>query len=113
MPKYCPACLGEFETTITVCPKDQVALTTKKPPSFHQLIDIYTASDEIEAERLVTFLQSEGIVVHESTSGISQLPVVSDTRIYITVLKEMAKKAKALIEQARKDGVISTNGTFL
>lgn len=113
MPHYCPVCLGEYKVQIVKCPKDATLLINKKPPAFDRLVDIYAASDEIESERIVLFLRDKGFVARESISGISQMPVVSDTRFIISVLKEDRKEARAVLEQARNDKVISRNGNFL
>jgi hypothetical protein len=113
MPKYCPICFAEFKDVVKDCPKDNVALLNKKSKEIERLIDIYAASDEIEAERIVAFLQDKNIDAQKSTSGISQMPAVSNIRFIISVVKESEKPAKAVITQARIDGVISFNGNFL
>lgn len=113
MPKYCSICLGEYKDRVEYCPKDNAKLTNKKPKAYERLVDIYAASDEIEAERIITFLRDEGIVTTESVAGISQLPVASDTRFIIAVLKDDLAQAKKLLNEARQDGIISENGTFL
>ncbi len=112
MSKYCPQCLGEFKSTVNVCPRDNAALTHDKPPSYARLIDFYSVDDKLEAEHVISLLNAEGIVARESVGGISQLPVASDTRFAIAVLREDLKRAKAFIEQARQDGVIADTGSF-
>ena len=94
MTKYCPVCLGEFKEKIDICPTDNVHLVEKKPENFEQLVDIYAASGEIEAERIISFLRDKGIDARESISNISQIPVVSDGHLLISVLREQAKYAK-------------------
>lgn len=113
MPKYCPICFGEFKEQMTVCPKDKANLVDAKPVEIERLLDIYAASNEIEAERIIAILEDEGIFATESQTGISQLPVSSDTRYIIAVFKENAMAAKKHLEQARKDQVISENGGFI
>jgi hypothetical protein len=113
VPKYCPICLSEFKAGISDCPKDKVPLVSQKPKEFERLMDIYAASDEIEAERIIVFLRDNDMIAKETRTGISQMPVASDTRFLISVLKETVDKAKRLIEKARNDGVISRNGNFL
>jgi hypothetical protein len=53
------------------------------------------------------------MLARESHSGISQLPVASDTRFVIAVLEEDMMAAKKLVEQAKQDGIISSKGSFL
>lgn len=112
MPKFCPICGSEFKDPIEICPIHKTALTQKAPIP-EMFVDIYAASDEIEAERIITFLRADKIAAKESVTGISQVPVPSDTKFAICVLKESQKIAKKRIEQARDDGVISKNGIFL
>lgn len=113
MPKYCPVCCGEYKDSVKVCPKDGEALSDKKPPLSDRFIDIYAASDTIEAERIVAFLAQAGILVKEAELGISQLPTLADKHSVIAVQRGHIKESKALIEAARKDGVISSQGIFL
>lgn len=113
MPKYCPTCLGEFKDTVKMCPSDGAALSDKRLPTSERYIDVYAASDALEAERIITVLEEEGIVAHESSSGVSQIPSLGDNRFIIAVLRGSIKQSKAVIEQARQDGVISANGIFL
>jgi hypothetical protein len=113
MPKYCSHCLSEFREKVEKCPKDGTALTDKKPKAFERLVDFYAASDEMEAEHIVAMLRGEGVVTAVSFSGVSQLPAMSDRRFFVVVLKDDVKKARFLVEQARKDEVISKQGSFI
>jgi len=113
MSKYCPVCCGEYKDAIKTCPKDGAVLNDKKPPLSDRFIDIYAASDTIEAERIVAFLAEAGILVREAELNLSQLPTLADKRSIIAVQRGHIKDSKALIEEARKDGVISLQGIFL
>ncbi len=113
MSKYCPTCLGEFTDQITTCPVDKVPLTSKKPAAVEELVDVYAASDIIEAELILEILDEHGVFAVELSEGISQIPVVSDDQFIISVKKENLKMAKKIIEDARADGAISDNGSFL
>lgn len=113
MPKYCSKCESEFTDDVKTCPTCKQALVTKAPPEDAYFVDIYAAADEIEAERITAFLASIGIRARESISGLSQMPVVSDTRFIISVQQTMLKKAQDAILQARHDQVISEDGSFL
>ena len=112
MPKYCPVCIGEYQDTVKECPKDKSMLVTKKPVSYERLVSFYLANDEVEAEHIIALLNDEGIMASESVTGISQLPVASDKQIIIAVIRDEVKRASQLIEQARRDGIISQNGSF-
>ena len=113
MAKYCPVCFAEFKEKFTKCPTDNVALTPKKPTDVESLVDIYAASGEIEAERIVSFLRDKGIDARESTAGMSQFPAAGEAGFNISVPREQSKAAKDVVKQARADGVISPNGNFL
>lgn len=113
MSKYCHTCLGEFKNSLTNCPNDHALLSDKKPVSFEKLVDLYAASNEIEAERIVTFLRDKGLMARISRPGISQMPVVSDTHYLVSVLSDDVKAARDLIERAIEDGVLLSGGFFL
>lgn len=114
MSKYCPVCQGEFKKGIKICPIDHVELLTKPvKDETEMLVDIYAAENEIEGERIRAFLADDGIMAHDSMTGIAQLPVLSDTRYIIAVLKSDEERARKIVERARKDKVITSNGTFL
>jgi hypothetical protein len=84
-----------------------------KPKEIERFVDIYAASNEIEAERIIAFLHDQKIASNYAKAGISQLPVASDTAFIISVAKAQAKSAKTLIKRAREDNVISDDGNFL
>lgn len=112
MSKYCPVCQAEFQKNIKQCPGDNVELLAKLEPVDIR-VDIYAAKNEIEAERIVTYLRSEGVKAEKSVGGISQLPVDSDQRVNVMVPKSQVAKAKEMIENAIRDQVISSLGNFL
>lgn len=112
MSRYCPVCFGEFKDAVKTCPKDNVELTDKKPSEVDRLVDIYAASNEIEAERIVAFLRDAQIDAVLLRAGISQLPMANES-FTIAVKKLDITEAKNLITEAREDNVISQNGRLL
>ena len=112
MSRYCPVCFSEFRDMVKICPKDNIALTDKKPAEVDRLVDIYAASNEIEAERIIAFLRDAHIDAVLLRSGISQLPMANEN-FTIAVKRREVDGAKALITRAREDSVISTNGRML
>lgn len=112
MPRFCPSCFSEFTDEYTICPQDEQILVVKKP-EVEALVDLYAAVDILDAERIVELFLDEGILAHEITEGISQMPVSNEIRFIISVKKDAFPKAKILIEQAQVDGVISKDGSFL
>lgn len=114
MPKYCPLCESEFNDTVKSCPKDKKPLLDKAPPEAHNyFVDMYAAADEIEAERIISYLLSIGIPARESIAGLSQMPVVSDMRYIVSVQRSKINEAKDAINQARHDQIISKDGSFV
>jgi hypothetical protein len=58
-------------------------------------------------------LKEDGVLASFSPSGISQMPNIGDNRYIIAVQRGHIKQAKEIIEEARRDNVISTKGIFL
>lgn len=114
MTKYCPICESEFTDYMDICPADNQPLSSEQPSkNIDYFVDLYAAADEIEAERIISFLTDAGISARESVTGLSQIPVVSDTRFILSVRRTNLTEARQLIEQAQKDLIISQTGTFL
>jgi hypothetical protein len=112
--KYCPVCESEFLPPAKVCPVHNIELEShKKAMRVEKYIDIYKASDEVEAERVASILNEMGIEAHLTATGISQMPLLSDNAILIAVLREEKDRAVAIINQARQDQIISYAGSFM
>lgn len=76
------------------------------------MIEVYAPSSEIEGERIVSFLKSEGIEANLQISPqISQIPTSNTITIFVPV--ESRKKAIELIANARLDQIITDTGMFL
>lgn len=76
------------------------------------MIEIYAPSSELEGERIVSFLQGEGIEAQfQTTQNLPQIP----TGMEYTILapKESRQKAIELIANARLDKIITDTGMFL
>ncbi|MCA9508366.1 MAG: hypothetical protein KC505_08100 [Myxococcales bacterium] len=112
MSKFCPKCESEFLDTIPTCPKDKIRLVEQLSAD-DVMVDFYLAHDQIEAERIVSYLRTEGIWAKESDRGISQLPVESDKKFVVLIPRSKRDEARKFIEQARQDHVISLSGAFI
>lgn len=76
------------------------------------MIEIYASSSELEGERIVSFLQSEGIkATLEVTQNLPQIPTGAEFTIFAPI--EARQKAIELIANARLDKVITDTGMFL
>jgi hypothetical protein len=74
--------------------------------------EVYAPASEIEAQRIYSFLQSEGIDAQlETTEIAAQFP--TQHRFVIYAAPEHRQKAIELIANARLDQVITDTGTFL
>ncbi len=74
--------------------------------------EVYAPASEIEAQRIYSFLQSEGIDADLETSDLAaQFP--TQHRYVICTKPEHRQKAIELIANARLDQVITDTGTFL
>jgi hypothetical protein len=114
MTRYCPTCKSEFRTQLSHCPDDKTQLV---PKAAHEknlvLSDIYAAANEVEAERIIAFLVPKGIAAEIFRRGIAQMPMAGDNHYLIAVDKAHIAHSKRLIENARKDHIISSDGFFL
>ncbi len=115
MAKYCPKCESEYQNNIKVCPDDNTTLTSQTPKEdlSLQACDIYAAASEIEAERIITFLQSKKINACEALNQISQIPTRGQVHHLICVPKNSCDKTRELIKEARTNNVISSKGMFI
>ncbi|MEI6806388.1 MAG: hypothetical protein WCK49_07785 [Myxococcaceae bacterium] len=76
------------------------------------MIEIYAPSNELEGERIVSFLQSEGIEAQlQATQNLPQMPTGTEFTIFAPT--QMRQKAIELIANARLDKVITDTGMFL
>ena len=77
------------------------------------LIEIYGASNLLEADRVVSLLGDEGIeAIHRETT-MSSFPSAAEAHYLVCVRADDKARAVTLIEEARTDGAISGVGAFL
>ena len=83
-------------------------------PRFEDIIEIYGAATSVEADRIVLFLDEEGIeAIARAASMSSSFPSPVEAHFLICVREPQRAKAKELIDAARRDGAISEDGAFL
>lgn len=76
------------------------------------MVEIYAPSSEIEGERIVSFLQGEGIEAElQVTQHLPQIPTGAEFTIFAPT--KSRQKAIELIANARLDKVITDTGMFL
>ncbi|MBI1949174.1 MAG: hypothetical protein HYS27_26030 [Deltaproteobacteria bacterium] len=77
------------------------------------LVEIYGAKNVMEADRLVLLLGDEDIeAIHRATT-MSSFPTAAEAHYLVCVRADDKARAVELIEAARTDGAISTDGAFL
>ena len=115
MTKYCPTCDTEYKNSQTHCADDGALLAPVQVEHEDPInyVNIYAASSEIEAERIVAFLEENHIPAHVEKHNISQLPLLADTHFIIAVQTTHEEEARGFIHNAQRDEVISTTGVFL
>jgi hypothetical protein len=78
------------------------------------IIEIYGAATSLEADRIVLLLDEDGIeAIARAASMSSSFPSPAEAHFLVCVREPDKPKARALIEAARTDGAISTDGAFL
>jgi hypothetical protein len=85
----------------------------KNPMDDIDLLDVYAASSQIAAERIVLMLQDQGLQAECRESSVSGFPSVGTARFLIVMPANQGERAKSLIEEAIRDEVIPGEGTFL
>jgi hypothetical protein len=113
---YCLECGGEFEPDVEVCPDCGLALVENIPAEYPNadpdadLVEVYTASGDIEALVIKGLLESEGIMCSLSSDvPHSIVPVEVDGlgAVRISVSDEDAERAAQLIASHEEENDIS------
>ena len=83
-------------------------------PRFEDIVEIYGASSQLEADRIVLLLEDEGVeAIARATSMSTSFPSPAEAHYLVCVRDPQKQQARTLIEEARRDGVISEHGAFL
>lgn len=77
------------------------------------LVEIYGAKNVMEADRLVLLLGDEDIEAIYRATTMSSFPTSAEAHYLVCVRADDKARAVGLIEAARNDGAISTDGAFL
>ena len=77
------------------------------------LVEIYAASTDLEADRVVMLLGDEEIEAYKREQSVTAIPVEAGHRFIIVVFEDHKDRALEVLEQARKDEVLPAGGTFL
>jgi hypothetical protein len=115
---FCPQCRAEFRPGVSTCSDDGTALVARLPDddlTAATLVEIYAAYRELEAERIRSLLEDEGIACYTRSLRRAAFPTAagSEAPARVAVPQPQVDKAVALITQARADGVLSDEGSFV
>lgn len=77
------------------------------------LLDVYAASSQLAAERIVLLLQDQGLAAESREISVSGFPSVGTARFLIVLPADQGPQATSLIQEAIHDEVIPGDGTFL
>lgn len=77
------------------------------------LVEIYGATSAVEADRLTLLLDEDGIEAVTRATTMSSFPTEAEAHYLVCVRGEDKARAVEVIEAARRDGAITSDGAFL
>jgi len=115
---FCPKCKYEYREGVKTCPECKVDLTAK-PDNLATVQDdfteIYMVSNRMEAEVIQGLFEENG--VEFLVRDLRMFPVLPDfgrrVRLRIAVPGDQEARARQLLEEARSDGALTEQGTFI
>lgn len=75
-----------------------------------ELIELYAAPEQLEADRIIQMLAEDGVEALARVTASSTFPV--EGAVFVLVAAHDVDKARATIENARREGAISDGGEF-
>ena len=75
-----------------------------------ELIELYAAADQLEADRIAMMLGQDGVEAIARATGSSAFP--TEGAVFVLVGAHDVDKARATIENARREGAITDGGEF-
>jgi hypothetical protein len=114
---FCPKCKSEYRAGVTHCADDGELLVDARPEDLDavNLVEVYAAYRVIEADRISALLEDDGVPCFTRGLRRAGFPTGagSEAPTRIAVPQEQAARAVELIEQARRDEIVSPDGAFL
>lgn len=114
---FCPKCHAEYRSDVTHCADDGEKLveTLQNDMTEVALEAVYASYNEIEADRIRSLLEDEGVPCYVRGLRRAAFPTQAGTEApnRIAVPTDQTERAIELIKQARADDIVSTDGAFL
>jgi len=114
---WCPLCRSEYREEVDTCPEAacEGAALTDDLPADPDVTEIYAAASPLEARRLAGLLRDADfeVAIADHTDHVFPTPASAGDGPRIAVISEDVAGAKAFIQSARDDEIISTEGAFL
>lgn len=113
---FCPNCHYEFESSVKTCPECKVDLVEKLDDvatTEEDFVEIYAVGTRLEADVVRGILEEEKLAVLVRDTRV--FPVLPDWRAEFVIAVPVAQEAaaKKLLEDARSDGALGSEGKFL
>lgn len=83
------------------------------PLSGEDLVEIYAAGSEVEADRIVLLLEEEQVEAHKRETSVPVFPGAGSHRHLIVVFEKDRQTAVDSIKKAIEDQVLPNDGSFL
>ncbi len=113
---FCPNCQYEYEASVKTCPECKIDLVEKlddATPTDEDFVEIYATGTRLEADVIRGILEEEKLPVLVRDTRV--FPVLPDWRAEFVIAVPAAQEAaaKKLLEEARADEALGSEGKFL
>ena len=83
------------------------------PFDAEDLIELYAAAGSMEADRIVLLLNDDGIEAMARATTMTSFPATGTSQFLVLVRGSDRARARDVIDNARREGAITTGGDFL
>lgn len=113
---YCPQCKYEYKAGVKTCPECKQDLVDETPvDNDESYTEIYMVSNRMEADVVAGLFEENGIDL--LVRDLRSFPVLPDfgrrARLRIAVPDDQVERARKLLDEARSDGALTGQGSFL
>jgi hypothetical protein len=115
---FCPTCKYEYREGVKTCPECKVDLEAQ-PDNLTTVqgdfVEVYMVSNRMEAEVIQGLFEENEVEL--LVRDLRMFPVLPDfgrrARLRLAVPKDQEAQARKLLEEARSDGALTQQGSFL